>query len=79
MSTPACSGVSTSSFFRFDEVVVASSYADRASALQINQRDDFFIHMAAQHHFYDVHRFAVGHAHALHEFAFFYRFFPTFH
>ena len=34
--------------------------------------------MAAQHHFDDVHRFAVGHAHALHEFAFFTDFFQHF-
>ena len=62
-------------FARFDEMVVAPRQADGPAAVHVQQRHDFFVHMAAQHHFHHVHGFAVGNAHALHEFAFFADFF----
>ena len=62
-------------FFRFDEVVVPAGNADGATAKGGNHGNDFFIDVSAQNHFYDVHGFAVGHAHALNKFSFFADFF----
>ena len=58
-------------FFRFDEVVVPACNADGATAEGGNHGNDFFIDVSAQNHFYDVHGFAVGDAHALNKFSFF--------
>lgn len=65
-------------FFRFDEVVVPAGNADGATAEGGNHGNDFFIDVSAQNHFYDVHGFAVGHAHALNELSFFANFFQHF-
>ena len=52
-------------------MAVAAGDADGFAAVVVNQRNDFFVHMAAEHHFDDVHRFAVGNAHSLHKFPLF--------
>jgi hypothetical protein len=57
-------------FFGMDEITVLPGQADGLAAVAVDQVDDFLVHVAAQHHLYDVHGFVIGDAHALDEHAF---------
>ena len=43
---------------------------DRGAALAVDEMHDLLVDLPAEHHFDEVHRFGVGHAHALDELAF---------
>ena len=48
---------------------VLAGQADGLAAVLIDQRHDFLVHQAAQHHFHQVHGVGVCNAHALDELA----------
>jgi hypothetical protein len=52
-----------------DEAAVLAGQADRLAAGLIDQVDNILVDLAAEHHFDDFHRFGVGDAHPLDEFA----------
>ena len=54
---------------RPDESAVLTGEADRLAARLIDERHDFLVDLAAEHHLDDVHGLGVGDAHALDEFA----------
>src|SRR5690606_33044379 len=47
-----------------DQVAVLAGQADRATALAVDQIDDFLVDRAAEHHLHHVHGLGIGHPHA---------------
>ena len=56
-------------FFGADHVAILASQANRLATCLVDQIDDVFVNLAAQHHLDDLHRLGVGDAHALNKLA----------
>ena len=56
---------------RANQPAVLAGESDRLAAGPIDVGDDFLVHKTGQHHFDDIHGFAVGHPHAGNEFGLF--------
>src|SRR5690606_11369949 len=56
--------------FRADQIGVFAGQTDGVATMLVDQIDDAFVDLAAQHHFHHIHGLRVGHAHAVDKVAF---------